>query len=71
MTAVFTKEIRADLYSTSARQSCVRKQWQECALMYGQHALCTAMLPGFSQNYVFLTRLDPSVRQKHIAIVLK
>lgn len=36
---VFTKEIRAVLLGTSARQSRVRKQWQECALMYGQHTL--------------------------------
>lgn len=36
---VFTKEIRAVLLGTSARQSRVRKQWQECALMYGQHRL--------------------------------
>lgn len=38
-TTVFTKEIRAVLLGTSARQSRVSKQWQECALMYGQYTL--------------------------------
>lgn len=36
---VFTEEIRAVLLGTSAQQSRARKQRQECALMYGQHAL--------------------------------